>query len=148
MMNDDLQIPEGLDDLEDTTHLVYICSAHTGNPMEVELFDRFYCNFAAEAEEETPVAPYLIFPQFFNEKLKVDKIISRNCALKLLSKCDELWVMQGGGITAEMADEIKFAMTHGIPIRYRVLEFTDVEPDDVALKQLGVPNPVDAEVHE
>ena len=127
-MNDDIL------DMEDTTRLVYICSPHTGDPREVEVFDKLYCYYAM-CEEHTPVAPYLIFPQLFGgDQYHPSGRVDKYDAEKLLSKCDELWLIRYCGMTAEMAEEIKFAMEHGIPIRYKALTLEDVEPDEVEME--------------
>ena len=121
-------------DMEDTTYLVYICSPHTGNPREAEFFDRFYCHLAT-GEEATPIAPYLFFPQYLDVKTQPDKEISRRSAMDLLCKCKEMWVIKEAGMTAEMAKEIRFAKEHGIPIRFRVPAFVDIEPDEIELEE-------------
>ena len=122
-------------DAEDMTHLVYICSPHTGDPKIIEFLDKLYCYFAM-CEEDTPVAPRLIFPQLFGVNyMHSSGNVDRDSARKLLSKCDELWLIRYCDMTAEMAEEIRFAFEHGIPIRYKALTLEDVEPDTVEMEQ-------------
>ena len=127
MMND-------INDMEDTTRLVYICSPHTGDQKEAELYDKLYCYFAM-CEEHTPVAPYLFFPQLYGtDYLSTAGCVDKHNAKKMLSKCDELWLIRYCGMTAEMAEEIRFATSKGIPIRYKALGLIDVEPDEVEME--------------
>ena len=120
---------------EDTSRVIYISSQHTGNAEENEFLDKLYSRLVT-GDEDAPVALYLIFPQLLNNDFQVSGKVDHYCALKLLSKCDELWVMYNRGITDEMAEEIRFAMSQGIPVRYRQIEFVDVEPDDIELENL------------
>ena len=125
-------------DAEDTTRLVYICSPHTGDPKETALLDKLYCYFAM-CEEHTPVAPHLFFPQLFGEDhYHLSGRVDKYDAEKLLTKCDELWLIRYCDMTAEMAEEIRFAFEHGIPIRYKALTLEDVEPDTVEMEQWHV----------
>ena len=134
-------------DMEDTTKLVYICSNHERDPRVAEFADKLYC-YLAMGEEHTPVAPYLIFPQMFNSDFSPEGKVRMYDAEKLLSKCDELWVMQYGKITDEMAAEIRFAKKNDIPVRYRIIMFEDIVPDEVMLKQRGFLDLVDREADE
>lgn len=78
---------------------------------------RIYCEYVVREHQMIPIAPHIYFTQFLNDENTEDREFGINAGLSLLSFCDELWYF-GVQVTRGMADEIRFALGHDIPVRY------------------------------
>ncbi len=134
-------------DMGDMSKLVYICSKHKGTPSENKFFDDQYFWLANDGEN-TPVVPYLMLSSLYEDGKSSRHKTGRRIAKKLLSKCDELWIMWDRGLDEEMVEDISLALKHGIPIRNKSIEITDTQPDDVELTQWGLPAMLNEEANE
>ena len=95
--------------------LVYICSPYAGDVQENLRQARQFSRFAI-FRNVIPVTPHLLYPQFLQDAEPAEREIGTECAMALLTLCDELWVF--GKPSAGMAGEIAYAMKYGIPIRW------------------------------
>lgn len=94
--------------------LIYVCTPYSASTVN-ELFENLelakrVCQRVL-TENDVPVAPHLYFP-----RLTRSKEAGINCSVKLLEKCDAVYV-SGGRITQGMAKEIEIAASLGIPIK-------------------------------
>ena len=116
--------------------LVYICSPFAGETdREVVLHMRYarrYSRFAL-SRQAVPLAPHLLFPQFLREGNATERELGLCCALKLLRRCDELWIFTGEGISSGMRREIRAALERGMPVRAFDNHLREVNPDEYDL---------------
>ena len=96
---------------------VYVCSALRGDVEENIRKARSFCEFMVREHEMIPIAPHIYFTQFLNDEDAEDREFGINAGLSLLSECDELWYF-GDQISKGMTDEICFALSHDIPVKY------------------------------
>jgi hypothetical protein len=96
--------------------LVYIASPFAGDMQQNIERARRYCRYAV-GRGRIPLAPHLIYPQFMDDEDKEQRELGLRFALRLLGKCDELWVF-GDKISEGMSREIAKAKKRGIPISY------------------------------
>lgn len=94
--------------------LIYVCTPYRASTTEeltenVELAKRV-CQRVL-SENDVPVAPHLFFPQ-----LSVTRKVGTEAGLKLLEKCDAVYVC-GSRISQGMAAEIENAIKLGIPVK-------------------------------
>ena len=94
--------------------VVYICSRYRGDIAHNMAMARRYSRYAAD-RGCVPLTPHLWLPQFLSEETELELAISMD--LKLLERCDELWVC-GDEISEGMAMEIAHADETGIPVRH------------------------------
>ena len=94
--------------------IVYICSRYRGDIAHNMAMARRYSRYAAD-NGYVPLTPHLWLPQFLSEETERDLAISMD--LRLLERCDELWVC-GDEISEGMAAEIAHAEETGIPVRH------------------------------
>lgn len=84
--------------------LVYICSPYSGD-IEVNVKKaRAFSRLALEMNCIT-LAPHLLFPQFMNDDIPMERELAMFMNMVLLGKCNELWVF-GDIISKGMAEEI------------------------------------------
>ena len=96
---------------------IYICSALRGAMEDNIRKARCYCEYVAREHRMIPIAPHIYLTQFLNDENAEDREFGLKAGLSLLSECDELWYF-GDQITRGMTDEIRFAIEHGIPVKY------------------------------
>lgn len=96
--------------------IAYIASPYRGDVERNVERAKDYCRFALGADA-IPLAPHLMYPQFLDDADREQRKLGLSCALALLARCDELWVM-GGDISDGMLGEMEEAHKRGIPIRY------------------------------
>ena len=96
---------------------VYVCSALRGDVEENIRKARSFCEFIVREHEMIPIAPHIYFTQFLNDEDAEDREFGINAGLSLLSECDELLYF-GDQISKGMTDEICFALSHDIPVKY------------------------------
>lgn len=94
-------------------HMVYICSAYSGDVEGNVIKARKYSRYAVD-EGVIPIAPHLLLPQFMEEETERDLAMFMDIAI--LSKCRELWVF--GEPTAGMENEIAYAERRQMTIKY------------------------------
>ena len=94
--------------------VVYICSRYRGDIAHNMAMARRYSRYAAD-RGCVPLTPHLWLSQFLSEETELELAISMD--LKLLERCDELWVC-GDEISEGMAMEIAHADETGIPVRH------------------------------
>lgn len=61
-----------------------------------------------------------MFPQFLNEDSLKERVDGISMGLELMQECNEVWVY--GKITDGMAQEVKFAVEHGIPVWFKEIK--------------------------
>lgn len=95
--------------------IVFICSAYAGdielNTLRAKRYGRF-----AITKKVTPFIPHLLYPQILNEDNPLERTLGIEMGLKILSKCQELWVF--GTKSKCMSLEIDEAKKLKIPIKY------------------------------
>ena len=96
--------------------IVYICSPYAGNVEENTERARRHCRFAYD-EGMMPIASHLLYPQFLDDSIIVERKMGMHFAFVLLGKCDEMWVF-GSYPSDGMLAEIEVAKERDIPIRY------------------------------
>ena len=110
--------------------VVYICSRFAGKDeeevkehiLQARRFSRFaYCRQAV------PVTPHLMYPQFLRDGVALQRELGIRSGLKILRRCDELWVFVVDGISSGMRREIQEAEHRKIRIRYFNAEMQEVE---------------------
>ncbi len=101
--------------------LVYICSRFAGEDeeevkahiLQARRFSRF-----ALTRQAVPVTPHLLYPQFLRDSVACERQLGICSGLKLLRRCDELWVFVTDRISDGMRAEIEEAEHRKIPVRY------------------------------
>lgn len=96
---------------------IYVCSALRGDIEENIKKARRYCEYVVKEFGFIPIAPHIYFTQFLDDDIVKEREFGIKAGLSLLSECDELWYF-GDTISRGMTDEIKSAMTQGIPVKY------------------------------
>ena len=131
-MNRDKQNQEGYDDptayeaitnieqeeraLRAFRPIVYICSPFSGDVEGNVKAAQRYSRFAVD-RGFIPIAPHLLFPQFLNDDIPVERQLGLFFGNALMSKCTEVWVF-GSTISAGMSAEIKRAKWKNYRLRY------------------------------
>ena len=96
---------------------IYICSALRGDMESNIMKARAYCEYAVREHGVIPIAPHIYLTQFLNDEIAEDREFGLKAGLSLLSGCEELWYF-GDQITRGMTDEICYALSHDIPVKY------------------------------
>lgn len=78
-----------------------------------------------------PIAPHMMFPTFLDDDAINERNLAMDWCLSLLRSCSELWVM-GRYISEGMREEIAYAYTKGIPIRWFEVEDFGLEEVNAA----------------
>lgn len=104
--------------------LVYICSPYAGDVERNVNMARVYSRFAVRNTLH-PVAPHLLYPQFMDDSIQVERELALFMGMVLLTKCEQVWVF-GGIISAGMRAEIEKAEKKSIPVRYFTEELEEV----------------------
>ena len=99
---------------------IYVASPFSGDMDGNTKRTKEYCKRVVD-EGNVPIAPHLHYPQFLDDTNPEERELGLLFALKLLEKCDELWVF--ARISSGVKNEIKMAEKMGIPIKY----FLDIE---------------------
>ena len=110
--------------------VVYICSRFAGKDeeevkahiLQARRFSRF-----AYYRQAVPVTPHLLYPQFLRDGNPLERELGIRSGLKLLRRCDELWVFAVDGISTGMRREIQEAEHRKIRVRYFNAELQEVE---------------------
>lgn len=105
--------------------IVYICSPYAGDIEKNVERARLYSRFAVE-EGCIPLTVHLIYPQFMNEENPAERELALRFGNVLMSKCAQVWVFAGYGISAGMAGEIEHAQNKGYSLRYFDAECREV----------------------
>lgn len=122
--------------------LVFVSSPLSGDIELNQAKARKYCEFVCDAGN-TPVAPHLLFTQFLDDDVQDERWLGIRCGMKLLEKCDEIWVFVGDGVSEGMAKEIVFDEDHRMPIGYFDSSLTEINADETK-KYLTKPELLDA----
>ena len=104
--------------------LVYICSPYAGDVERNVNMARIYSRFAVR-NTCIPLVPHLLFPQFMDDSIQVERELALFMGMVLLTKCEQVWVF-GGIISAGMRAEIEKAEKKSIPVRYFTEELEEV----------------------
>lgn len=99
--------------------LVYICSPYAGEIEQNVRFAQDACRYAI-AQNCTPLAVHLLYPQILNDAVPKERNIGIQMGLRVLTVCEELWLC-GSSISTGMLCELKEAERLGIPVR-RILK--------------------------
>lgn len=113
--------------------LVYICSPYAGNIEENIHFVKAACRYAMK-QGCAPIAPHLLYPQFLNDTVPIEREVGIQMGLRVLASCEELWVC-GSHISEGMEKEIAEAKRLGIPVRRISAEQIQKEQ---AIRQYGI----------
>ena len=96
--------------------MVYICSPYAGdverNIRNAQRYSRF-----AVSRGVIPLAHHLLFTQFLDDKVMMERELGMQFGRVLMARCGEVWVF-GDDITRGMAAEIKLAKWMNRRIRY------------------------------
>ena len=93
--------------------LIFVCSPFQNQTHNLERA-KMCCKHVL-TNGHVPIASHLFYPQILDDANDAERRVGLDCSLKLLSKCDELWIF-GEVVTDGMREEIKYAMENGIPI--------------------------------
>ena len=97
-------------------NMIFVCSPYRGDiTRNIENAKR-YCKIVVKAGK-IPIAPHLYFPQFLDDTDPADRKKGIISGLVLMKYCTEVWVF-GNEITDGMRQEIDFAESEGIKIKY------------------------------
>lgn len=96
--------------------LVYICSPYSGDIDRNSISARRYSRFAV-SRGYLPITTHLLFPQFLDDNIPVERELGLFFGNVLMSKCSEIWVF-GSHISIGMNAEIKTAKRRNQLIRY------------------------------
>lgn len=109
-----------------TRKKVFICSPFRGdmegNARRAALYSRMACE-----QGYLPIAPHLLFPQFLDEGIEVERQLGISMGMELLLDCEEVWVF--GKATEGMQAEIAFATEQGKKIRFMEGGGADADSD-------------------
>ena len=94
--------------------LIFICSPYRGDVDTNTQNARRYCRFALQ-QNGIPFAPHLMFTQFLNDDVPVERDAGLRLGMEMLKRCDELWAF--GSPTEGMALEIQEAVRLGVRVR-------------------------------
>jgi len=109
---------------ETNNRKIYVCSALRGDMEQNIEKAKCYCRYVVEDFGYIPVAPHIYFTQFLNDCIPEEREFGIRAGLLLLSGCDELWYF-GDNITRGMTEEINYALSHGIPVKYIPSQYYD-----------------------
>lgn len=105
--------------------MVYICSplrANATHTMEQNIEQAKKICRACALKGILGMAVHLYFTQFLDDHKEDERNCGIQHGLTLLGMCEEVWVF-GPIISSGMEAEIKYALEHGIPVKY----FTDID---------------------
>ncbi len=105
--------------------IVYICSPYAGDVEANVERARLYSRFAVESGC-IPLAVHLLYPQFMNDEDPAERGLALRFGDILMSKCAQVWVFMGYGISAGMTGEIEHAQNKGYRLRYFDAECREV----------------------
>lgn len=113
---------------------VYICSRYGGrDAAEVEKHvheARKFADFVI-ASGNVPVAPPLMFPCVPDDNIPEERRAGRTPGLRLMLWVEEVWVFCVDGVSEGMMDEISFAKSLGLRIRwFDGVTMKEVNPDE------------------
>lgn len=112
---------------------IYICSPYTGNIEENIRFAKTACRYAMK-QGCAPIAPHLLYPQFLNDAVPMERKTGIQMGLRVLASCEELWAC-GSHISEGMEKEIAEANRLGIRVRRITAEQIQKEQ---AIRQYGI----------
>ena len=105
--------------------VVYICSPLRGHSEKNIIRENIYSRFVYE-KGFLPISPFVILSQFIDEDDRAERKSGKVLALRLLEKCDELWIF-GLSRTESMQREIEKAKN----LKLKIRQFTsDMEAAD------------------
>lgn len=105
--------------------LVYLCSPLSGHSPKNIIKENIYSRFVYE-EGYLPISPFVILSQFIDEDNRAERKNGKLLALRLLEKCDELWIF-GLSRTESMQREIEKSKA----LKLKIRQFTsDMEAAD------------------
>jgi len=96
--------------------LVYICSKYRGNVEENLKFAYLAGRYAID-KGCIPIIPHAYLTKCLNDNIPEEREKGIELGLKLIDKCDELWVC-GNTISEGMQREIEYAQKNGTTIVY------------------------------
>lgn len=105
--------------------IVYICSPYAGDIEKNVERARLYSRFAVESGC-IPLTVHLLYPQFMNDDDPTERELALRFGNILMSKCTEVWVFAGHGVSNGMASEIAYAKRKGYLLRYFDAECQEV----------------------
>ena len=123
-----------MDNYNTTKTRIFICSPFSADNPAQQLHNiqvaRAVCLYATRLGH-APYAPHLLYPQFLDDNIGVDRENGINCGLSFMRVCREVWVVAdprkkgalSDQITEGMLRELEFASSLGIPIECVTPEF-------------------------
>lgn len=106
--------------------LIYVCSPLKGDISGNILKGAEYC-FAIARCGDIPIAPYVYFTRFIDDRVQKERELGLNMGLVLLHRCDRLAVFLKHGVSEGMLNEIRSAKESDMPIEYYLDETEYVE---------------------
>lgn len=106
--------------------LVYICSPYSGDVQANVVVARDFCRVAVE-RRKIPFAPHLLFPQFMNDQNHRERELAMFFNRILIGHCEAVWVY-ADHISTGMRQEISWARSMGLPIKYFTTNFEEARP--------------------
>lgn len=93
--------------------LIFVCSPYRGDVKGNIKRAREYCCFVIE-RGGVPFAPHLLFTQFLNDAVPLERDMGICLGLEALKRCDALWAF--GAPSSGMRHEMTAAGRLGIPV--------------------------------
>jgi hypothetical protein len=105
--------------------IVYICSPYAGDIEANVERARLYSRHAVDSGY-IPLTVHLLYPQFMYDDDPTERGLALRFCNILMSKCSEVWVFAGHGVSSGMASEIAYAKRKGYLLRYFDAECREV----------------------
>ena len=103
--------------MKKTPKKIFVCSRLRGDYEKNLEVAKSLCRIVAMMGN-IPIAPHVYFTQFLKEDVENERKLGIELGMQLLSGCDEIWVFDFNGVSEGMEQEVNFALTHKIPIKY------------------------------
>ncbi len=95
---------------------VYVASPLAGDYNKNVEFARSACRYVISCGY-IPLASHLLYPQMLDDKNSFERQLGTGFGLRLIQLCSEVWAF-GERISSGMAQEIAYATSLGIPVKY------------------------------
>ena len=103
--------------MKKTPKKIFVCSRLRGDYEKNLEVAKSLCRIVAMMGD-IPIAPHVYFTQFLKEGVESERKLGIDLGLELLRGCDEIWVFDFNGVSEGMEQEVNFALTNKIPIKY------------------------------
>ena len=107
--NEELTLAKG-------ARLIFVCSKLRGDFDKNRKIAEHLCRIVSLLGH-IPIAPHVYFTRFLDDFDDNERLLGIESGVRLLERCDEVWVFDFEGISEGMQMEIEHAMEKKIPIR-------------------------------